>query len=94
MAISLIWAAYASWIAFFAILAWRGRLSLLFVIGAVMIVGFAAFWAHMETAPPQQNHNRINDLGSAVTMTVAAAVLIVPLVVAAIAYPLGRLWAR
>lgn len=94
MAVGLIWAAYASWIAFFAILAWRGHLWLVFAIVTVMSVSFAACWAYMEAARPQQNHNQTNDLGSVIVMTVAALVLFVPLVVAAIAYPIGRLWAR
>ena len=90
----LFWGGYAAWVTLFVWIAWVGRLRLLVALGAVMLVAFAISWTFMQRSMADPTRNHSGDLGYGLLMLFAVAVLLVPLAVAAIVYPIGRLWAR
>ncbi|KQM89871.1 hypothetical protein ASE90_09785 [Sphingomonas sp. Leaf67] len=90
----LFWASYAAWLALFIWLAWTGKVRLLLLLGAVMLLGFVITCATMQTEIAEPNRNHSGDMGYGLIALFAAAVLLVPLGLAAITYPVGRLWSR
>lgn len=87
----LFWGGYAAWNGLFA---WRGMLRPLLVLGAAMLLGFGAIWLRIERAMAAPTYNHSGDMGHGMAMLVAVAVLLLPVAVAAIVFPIGRLWAR
>ena len=90
----LFWGGYAGWLALFAWMAWKGRVRPLLVLGSAMLLGFAASYAFVQRAIVAPTYGHSSDMGYGMLILFAAAVLLVPLAVAAIVYPIGRLWAR
>lgn len=86
----LFWAGYAVWIMLFTWIAWRGNSRVLLMLGAAMIFAFVACYALFVRATTMPG----DQVGPAILLMFAAAVLIVPLVVAGIVYPIGRRWER
>jgi hypothetical protein len=81
------WASYAAWVMLFIWTAWRGRLRVMLILGTIMVLIFTIFCAFYIKATA-------DSIGSTVLIVFAAAILIAPLLIAAIAYPIGRLWSR
>ena len=90
----LFWGGYAAWNGLFAWIAWRGMLRPLLVLGAPMLLGCAAIWVRIEKAMAAPTYNHSGDMGHGMAMLAASAVLLVPVAVAAIVFPIGRLWVR
>lgn len=90
----LFWGGYAAWNGLFAQVAWRGMLRPLLVLGAAMLLGCAAIWVRIEKTMAAPTYNHSGDMGHGMEMLAAIAVLLVPVAVAAIVYPIGHLWAR
>jgi hypothetical protein len=90
----LTWGGYAMWVALFAVLSWRGKVRLLVTPGVLMLLAFGVlfWWVQSKMASP--NYDRSGDMGAGLLLVFGAAVSIAPLLVAAIAYPIGRVWAR
>ncbi len=53
-----------------------------------IVLGFPELYGLVPSRPPG------SDLGQAIFRFLGAAILIAPLLIAAIVYPIGRLWAR
>ena len=90
----LFWGPNAAWLALFIWIAWTGRGRLLLMLGAAMLLGFAVFYVLIERAMALPDRNRSTDMAYGMLILLAAEVLLLPLVLAAIIYPIGRLWAR
>lgn len=90
----LLWGGYAAWNGLFAWIAWRRMLRPLLVLGAAMLLGCAAIWVCIEKAMAAPTYNHSGDMRHGMAMLAAIAVLLVPVAVAAIVYPIGRLLAR
>jgi hypothetical protein len=90
----LFWGSYAARLALFVWLAWKSNTRFLLISGAVMIFGLGITCAavQMAIAAPARDHS--GDMGYGLIALFAAAVLLVPLGLAAIIYPVGRLWRR
>lgn len=94
MGFLLFWGPYVVRLALFAWIAWTGRGRLLLILGAAMLLGFAVFYALVERAVALPDHDRSGDMAYGILILFAAEALLVPLILAAIIYPIGRLWAR
>lgn len=90
----LAWAFYACWLGLFAWFAWRAHIRLLVIAGALMLLGFAAVFAKVQHDMAAPDYSNSVDMGSGMMVLAAAFMLVAPLIVAAVAYPFGRLWAR
>lgn len=90
-----IWGSYAAWLTLFARIAWRGKVRLLLMLSAAMLFAFATTWVLLDRAIAAPTHDHSRDImGYGMLMLLAAAVLLMPIAIAAIVYPIGRLWAR
>lgn len=90
----LFWGGYAAWLALFWWIAWRGKVRLLLGLGSVMLLSFAGSYAGVQSRTAAETFSPSASMAYGLLMMFAAAVLIGPLVVAAVAYPIGRYWPR
>jgi hypothetical protein len=70
----LIWGSYAAWLTLFARIAWRGKVRLLLMLGAAMLLAFATTWVLLDTAIAAPTHDHSGDMGYGMLMLLAAAV--------------------
>jgi UPF0716 family protein affecting phage T7 exclusion len=89
-----IWGGYVAWNALFVWLAWRMKTRVLLVAGIAMLLAFGLVYGNIADQMSGADYHRSADMAAGLLVYAAGAVLLLPLVLSAIVYPVARFLRR
>lgn len=85
-----IWGGYIVWVCLFGWLAWRRKGRVLLGAGALMLIAFGLVYRAVTNKMAAADYHHSADMAAGLVIYVAAGVLLLPLVVSVVIYPLAR----